>query len=69
MAKFSKNNFHMIINEIQDMEAKDQNIWVPAGCLEMMYEDDFGWIDYYFHSDPQDRSIEWLWNKLNKSDG
>ena len=59
----------MIINEIQDMEVKGQNIWIPIGCLEMMYEDDFGWIDYYFHSDTQDRKIEWLWNKLNKSDG
>ena len=65
MAKFSKNNFHMIINEIQDMEKEDQNIWVPVGCLEMMYEDDFGLIDYYFHSDPQDRNIDWLWKQLN----
>ena len=56
----------MVINEIQDMEAKDQNIWIPIGCLEAMYEDDFGWIDYFFHSDPQDRNIEWLWNKLNE---
>ena len=39
MAKFSKNNFHMIINEIQEMEKENQNIWVSVGILEAMYED------------------------------
>ena len=66
MAKFSKNNFHMIINEIQEMEKENQNIWVPIGCLEVMYEDDYGWIDYYFHSDPKDRNVDFLWNQINK---
>ena len=56
----------MVINEIQDMEVEDQNIWIPIGCLEVMYEDNFGWIDYFFHSDPQDRNIDWLWDQLNK---
>lgn len=62
--KFSKNNFHMIINEIQEMEKEDQNIWVPIGILEYMYNDNYGWIDYYFHHDPEDRNIDFLWNKL-----
>ena len=57
MAKFSKNNFHMIIDEIQDMEKENQNIWVPAGILERMY-DNYIDIDDYFHSDPKDRNIE-----------
>ena len=65
MAKFSKKNFYMIMDKIQEMEAEDQNIWIPIGILEILYEDNSGWIDYFFHSDPQDRNIEWLWNKLN----
>lgn len=42
MAKFSKNNFYMVIHEIEAMEANNQNIWVPIGILEIMYEDDKG---------------------------
>ena len=55
MAKFSKNNFRMIIHEIEDMEAADQNIWVPIGILEYMFEDDIGHIDKYFNQD------NWIW--------
>ena len=66
MAKFSKNNFIMVIHEIEEMEAADQNIWVPIGALEIMYEDHFGYLDYYFHSDKDIRNIEWLWSQLNK---
>ena len=65
MAKFSKNNFYMVIHEIEAMEANNQNIWVPIGILEIMYEDDKGWIDFWFHNDPELRNIEWLWDKLN----
>ena len=63
MAKFSKNNFIMIIHEIEDMEAADQNIWVPIGILEIMYDDYAGIIDRYFHS--KDRDIEKLWEDLD----
>ena len=60
----------MVIREIETMESAGQNIWVPIGILEVMYNDFKGCIDYYFHSDPELRSIEWLWNEINKvSDG
>ena len=64
MAKFSKNNFYMIIHEIEDMETADQNIWVPIGILEIMYEDYTGIIDNYFHS--KERDIDKLWEEINK---
>ena len=64
MAKFSKNNFIMIIKEIEDMEAADQNIWVPIGILEIMYDDYYGHIDNYFHADKKIRNVEQLYNCL-----
>lgn len=54
----------MIIHEIEDMEAADQNIWVPIGILEIMYDDYAGIIDKYFHS--KDRDIDKLWEEINK---
>ena len=65
MAKFSKNNFVMVIREIETMEAADQNIWVPIGILEYMFDDYIGYIDNYFHSDPSIRDIDQLWSCLN----
>jgi len=55
----------MVIHEIEAMEANNQNIWVPIGILEIMYEDDKGWLDFWFHNEPDLRNIEWLWDKLN----
>ena len=52
MAKFSKNNFKLIMREIEKMAAADQNIDVPIGILEVMYDDNAGWIDDYFSEDP-----------------
>ncbi len=68
MSKFSKNNFYMVIHEIEEMEKQYQNIWVPIGILEIMYNDDKGWLDFWFHKEPSLRNIEWLWNKLNIAD-
>lgn len=65
MSKFSKNNFYMVIHEIEEMEKQDQNIWVPIGILEIMYDDKKGWLDFWFHNEPDLRNIEWLWDKLN----
>lgn len=65
MSKFSKNNFYMVIHEIEEMEKQNQNIWVPIGILEIMYDDDKGWLDFWFHNEPDLRNIEWLWDKLN----
>jgi hypothetical protein len=49
------------------MEDDNQNIWVPIGILETMYDDDAGFIDEYFHTNSINRSREKLWNKLNKN--
>jgi hypothetical protein len=64
MNKFSKNNFLMIIKEIEEMESLDQNIWVPIGILERMY-DNYNDIDDYFHSKREDRNVENLYKQLN----
>lgn len=64
MAKFSKANFILIINEIEEMEDTFQNIWVPIGILEMMYDDYIGIIDRYFHSEKSERNIDALWYDL-----
>ena len=55
----------MVIHEIEEMEKQDQNIWVPIGILEIMYDDKKGWLDFWFHNEPDLRNIEWLWDKLN----
>ena len=67
LAIFNKENFYQILNHIESMEADNQNIWVPIGILETMYDDDAGFIDEYFHTDSINRSREKLWNKLNKN--
>ena len=60
MAKFSKNNFKLIITEIENAEAADENIWIAIGILETMYDDDFGAIDQYFHTEKDQRDFELL---------
>ena len=42
MSKFSKGNFTIVIQEIEEMERNGENIWVPIGILEIMYDDDYG---------------------------
>lgn len=64
MAKFSKNNFKLIMREIEDMEAADQNIWIPIGILEIMYDDYYGLIDEYFHSEKNRRNKDRLYSNL-----
>lgn len=66
MAQFDKNNFKHIVNEIEQMEAMGENIWVPVGILEYMYDDNIGLIDKYFHSSR--RNVDDLWNKLSPQD-
>lgn len=55
----------MIIHEIEDMEAADQNIWVPIGILEYMFDDYIGYIDNYFHQATEQRDVNQLWSFLN----
>ena len=49
MAKFSKNNFKLIVREIEKMQAANENIDIPIGILEAMYDDYWGYIDDFFH--------------------
>lgn len=60
MAKFSRNNFELIIREIEEMEATEQNIAVPLGILEIMYDDYWGIIENYFNKPKAARSISLL---------
>lgn len=62
--KFSRQNFARVIREIEYMESKGENIWVPIGILEYMYQDDDGEIDLYFHTRRKDRDLDLLMNCL-----
>lgn len=64
MSRFTKNNFNCVIREIENAETADENIWIAVGILEMMYDDDCGYIDQYFHSSKVKRDKEDLWAKL-----
>lgn len=64
MAKFSKNNFKLIMKEIKKMQAANENIDVPIGILEVMFDDYWGCIDYYFHSDNNEDEIDALYDSL-----
>lgn len=66
MSRFKKSDFNRVIKEIEKMEEKNENIWVPLGILEMMYDDDCAWIDEYFDNPPEHRNIDKLWEKLLK---
>ena len=46
------------------MEAADQNIWIPIGILEIMYDDYYGLIDEYFHSKKDRRDQDRLYDNL-----
>lgn len=65
MAKFSKNNFKLIIREIEDMEAADQNIWIPISLLEIIQEDIYGVINQFFEKPVKERDFNLLWEQLN----
>ena len=45
------------------MEISNQNIWLPIGILERMY-DNYVDIDDYFHLPREERKVNWLWNKV-----
>lgn len=65
MAKFSKNNLFLVIKEIEGMEDAKENIWVPIGILEIMYDDYSGIIDNYFHTEKLKRNFDDLYKQLN----
>lgn len=62
--RFNRNNFARIIREIEYMEDKGENIWVPIGILEYMYEDDHMEIDKYFHCPKDKRNLDLLMNEI-----
>lgn len=64
MSRFTKQNFNRILREIEFAEAADENIWIAVGILEVMYDDDCGYIDEYFHSSNIKRDKNELWEKL-----
>ena len=49
------------------MQAADENIDVPIGILEVMYEDYWGHIDNFFHSENKisDQEIDDLFECVN----
>ena len=55
---------YKLYRHIEKMEQKDENIWVPIGILEWMYQDDIGYIDEYFHTPIEKRDIECLMDNL-----
>ena len=67
MSKFSTDNFIRVVQEIEQMELLDENIWVPIGILEVMYDDIFGDIDNYFHLPKEQRNLKELLKQLDLS--
>lgn len=68
LAIFNKQNFEEIIYNIELMEKEHQNIWVPIGILEMMYDDYAGLIDQYFHTRSEKRNVDRLYSILASID-
>ena len=64
MSRFTKSNFFLIIREIEEMENRNENIWVPIGILEYMYDDDVGLINQYFLTPLKSRNINILWQNV-----
>lgn len=64
MSRFTKSNFFLIIREIEEMESRNENIWVPIGILEYMYDDDLGLINKYFLTSLESRNINILWQNI-----
>lgn len=62
--QFDLKNFCRVIREIEIMEERDENIWVPIGILEYMYSDDCGYIDNYFRLEKVERDSEVLYRQL-----
>jgi hypothetical protein len=56
-----------VVQEIEQMELLDENIWVPIGILEVMYDDIFGDIDNYFHLPKEQRNLKELLKQLDLS--
>lgn len=54
MSRFNKEQFYQVISNIQDAKKKDENIGLPLGILEFMYDDDAGYLDEFFS---QDKSV------------
>jgi hypothetical protein len=67
LSKFSKDNFKLILQEIEKMQAANENINVPIGILERMYDDYQGYIDNYFYEKKIDPDT--LYDQLEMSDG
>lgn len=67
MSRFNEKNFYQVISLIESMEMRKQNIWIPVGILEVMYDDDIGYIDNYFQTSKFDRNKEKLWQNLNQN--
>ena len=51
MAKFSKNNFRLIIEEIEDSESYGENIWIAVGILEIIKAYHDGGFEGYIRPD------------------
>ena len=64
MSRFKEEQFYQIIDNIEKAEFRDEDIWIAVGILEMMYDDDCGWLDKYFCLAPQERCKKDLWKKL-----
>ena len=42
MSRFKYPQFEQVIRVIEQMEERNENIWVAVGILEVMYDDDCG---------------------------
>ena len=64
MRKFNSAQLYEIIRHIERMEMHDEDIWIPIGILEFMYDDDLGLLDKYFTTSKDKRILEDLVEQL-----
>ena len=48
MSKFKEKNFRQILAATEEYEHQGNSPWIVVSVLEMMYDDDAGYIDEYF---------------------
>ena len=64
MSRFNKEQFNQVIFNMRQAQKNGENIGLPLGILEYMFDDDAGYIDEFFSQNQSPIKLEELWNKL-----
>lgn len=64
MSKFNEKNFRQILAATEEYERQGSTPWIVVAALEMMYDDDAGYIDEYFSTPYNQRNTDSLIEKI-----